>query len=638
MKRILNRAKQVAQLDRGALKRVLGVTDLFAIGFGDLGSSIYYALGITALYAMGATPIALVLAGVVFVCTALTYAELASTFHESGGTASFARHAFNDLISFIAGWGLLFDYIVTIAISAFAIAPYLSFFFPVMKEVQLVHLAFTVGIILLLLLINTLGVHQSTRMSFVLVSVTIVTQLIIVVIAIFWLFDLEKIIDHLRINVPNVSWSPTWPEFWKGTAMAMVAYTGIESIAQLGAEAKKPSKTVPRAIMITMAVLVLMYIGISLSALSVVSPLELGTTYVDDPVAGIVNHLPFGNVALGAWVGIFAAVLLFVASNAGLVGASRLSFNMGEYYQLPRFFYKLHKRFRTPYVALAFFAVVAIIIVLVSEGRMVFLADLYNFGAMIAFFFAHLSVIMLRIKKPNLHRPFRIPFNIRIGKHSIPLTAVIGCLATFSVWVLVVVTKPAGRYIGFAWMIFGVCMYLYYRKKYKLTSTGQLEIERVHVPDYKPLEVKNILVPILGRTQVETLQMACELAHLHEAKISAIHVIEVPASMPLDATLESRTLIAEAVLKRAEAIAREFNLTIELRVIRARYTDKAILEILNEEKVDLLVIGAAREKDEQGVGLMVEKILRNAPCRVWVCSGEKKSDGLFGEDRLLVTY
>lgn len=637
MKRILNRAKQVAQLDRGTLKRVLGVSDLFAIGFGDLGSSIYYALGITALYAMGATPIALILAGLVFVCTALTYAELASAFHESGGTASFARHAFNDLISFIAGWGLLFDYIVTIAISAFAIAPYLSFFFPMMKEVQLVHLGFTVGIILLLWLINTLGVHQSTRMSFILVAITILTQLVIVVVALFWLFDINVITNHLRINVPNVPTSPTWPEFWKGTAMAMVAYTGIESIAQLGAEAKKPAKTVPRAIMVTMAMLVLMYIGISLSALSAVSPNELGTKYVDDPVAGIVTHLPFGSQLLGAWVGIFAAVLLFVASNAGLVGASRLSFNMGEYYQLPRFFFQLHKRFRTPYIALAFFAIVSIVIVLVSEGKMVFLADLYNFGAMIAFFFAHLSVIMLRIKKPTLHRPFRIPFNIRIGKHSIPLTAVIGCLATMCVWTLVVITKPAGRYIGFAWMIFGVCMYLYYRKKYKLTSTGQLEIERIHIPNYKPLKIESILVPILGRTQTETLQAACELAQLHNAKITAIHVIEVPASMPLDAALVERSAIAEAVLKRAEAVAREFNLPMELRVIRARYTDKAILETLHEEKHDLLVIGSAREKGEHGLGLMVDKILQSAPCRVWVCSGQKRKD-LLGEDRLLITY
>ena len=638
MKRILNRARHIAQLHRGALKRVLGVSDLFALGFGDLGSSIYYALGITALYALGATPIALSLAGLVFICTAFTYAELSSAFHESGGTASFARHAFNDLISFIAGWGLLFDYIVTISISAFAVAPYLSFFYPPLKEMQLMHSGFTIALILILLAINIVGIRQSTRISFVLVTVTIITQVIIVAIAFFFLFKQGSILEHLRINIPNMAWSPTWPEFWKGTAMAMVAYTGIESIAQLGAEAKKPSRTVPRAIMVTMVVLILMYLGISISALLAVSPLELGTTYVDDPIAGIVTHLPFGSMLLGAWVGVFAAMLLFTASNAGLVGASRLSFNMGEHYQLPRFFYSLHKKFNTPYIALIFFATVSIAIVVASQGEIAFLADLYNFGAMLAFFFAHLSVIVLRIKRPNLERPFRIGFNIRINGHSIPISAVIGCLATMCVWFLVVITKPGGRYIGGAWMILGVGMYLYYRRKSKLASMGQLKIERIHVPKYRPLALKHILLPILDRTQTETVQMACELARLHGAKITAIHVFEVPHSMALDANLPKHSDLAEAALKRAEAVAREFNLTMELNVVRARSIPNAILETLRKEKkFDLIVLGASRGKAERGFGLITEKILRKAPCRVWVCSAEN-NDGLLRAGRLVITY
>ena len=124
----------IPQIDKGTLKRVLGVFDLFAIGYGDLGSSIYYALGVTALFALGATPIAMILAGIVFICTALSYAEMSAAFHESGGSASYARHAFNDLVSFIAGWGLLLDYIVTIAISAFTVGPYLMTFFPALKQ------------------------------------------------------------------------------------------------------------------------------------------------------------------------------------------------------------------------------------------------------------------------------------------------------------------------------------------------------------------------------------------------------------------------------------------------------------------------------------------------------------------------
>jgi len=614
--------KKVAQLETGVLKRILGVSDLFAIGFGDLGSSIYYALGITVLYALGAAPIALALAGIVFICTCLTYAEMTSCFHESGGSASFARHAFNDLISFIAGWGLLLDYIVTIAISAFTVAPYLSFFYGDLK-LKSVQIGCTVGIIFILFLLNFFGTKQSTRLSFVLTAFVLVTQGIIIVIGLGWLLDIPYIAEHIKINAGQ-SWSPSWPDFWKGTAMAMVAYTGIESIAQLGSEARRPAKTVPRAVLITMGMLVLMYLGISIVALSALTPQELTGKYLEDPIAGIAAALPFGSNWLSPWIGILAACLLFVAANAGLVGASRLAFNMGEYYQLPRFFYRLHYRFRTPYVSLAVFALVAVLVVLWSRGQMTFLADLYNFGAMLAFFSAHLSLIVLRIKKPDLKRPFRVPFNIRIKGYSIPIPSIIGCLATMGVWILVVLTKPEGRYLGFAWISLGVLMYFGYRRKQKMASTGQLEIEKIKFPDYKPFEVKKVLVPTRGGVQTETVQVACELARFHGASLTAIHVIEIPYSMPLDTDISHRIYMAEVILKRAEAIAREYNIHLNVKIVRSRSIPETILETIEQEKYDLLVLGTMKTSREtpKGLGTITEKILKHAPCRVWVCCSD----------------
>ncbi len=614
-------SKSISQLDKGPLKRVLEVKDLFAIGFGDLGSSIYYALGITAFFALGATPIALALAGLVFVCTALTYAEMSSALPESGGSASFARHAFNDLISFIAGWGLLLDYILTIAISAFAVAPYLAFLTQSLK-VTSIQIGFTIGLIVILFFINARGVKHSTRISWVLTLFTLVTQFGIIVIGLIWALNLETLIDHLRINVANASWSPTWPEFWKGTAMAMVAYTGIESIAQLSAEAKSPSKTVPRAVIYVIFVLMATYIGIAMVALSTVPIHELGTTYEQDPIAGIVHYMPVGKAFLGPWVGILAAILLFVASNAGLMGASRLAFNMGEYYQLPRFFYQIHPRFRTPMISLGFFAVLAIGVILLSRGKLSFLADLYNFGAMIAFFSAHVSLIVLRIKKPELLRPFRAPLNIKIRGHKIPLTAIVGALSTFAVRCLIVITKPDGRYLGLTWMTIGIVMYFIYRRKKKFIATGQLTIEKVKVPDFKALAIQKILVPIKNIGATETLQMACEIAKLHQAKLVILHVIEVPFSVPLDSPLPYRENIGQALLQRMEAIAREYNIEIEVEMIHSRSVVESILEIAKEQKADLIVLGTMKSKNEiyRGVGPVAEPILRSSLCRVWVCA------------------
>ncbi len=616
----------IPQLDKGMLKRVLGVFDLFAIGYGDLGSSIYYALGVTAFFALGATPIAMILAGVVFVCTALSYAEMSAAFHESGGSASYARHAFNDLVSFIAGWGLLLDYIVTIAISAFTVGPYLVTFFPILKQAD-VQILFTIGLIVVILLMNIIGVKQSTRTSLLLMLFTVVTQTLIILVGLFTAENIGKVISEMSIGGAGPD-SPSWPEFIKGTAMAMVAFTGIESIAQLSSETKKPVRTVPRAIMITMAVVLLMYLGLSIVGFSVLTPFQLGHTYIQQPISGIVANYPWGSSYLLPWVGILAAVTLFVSSNAGLIGASRLSFNMGEYYQLPNFFHKIHPRFRTPYAALIFFALFASIVVALSKARITYLADLYNFGAQIAFFFTQMSLIVLRIKKPQMIRPFKVPLNIRIKGIEIPIPAVLGAIASFAVWSLVVVTKPEGRYVGIAWMVIGVGMYWSYRLRKKMSPTTQVVIQKIKIPEFHPLEIKHILMPLRSTTQTETVQVACELAKLHKSKLTALHVIEVPFSMPLDTAVSHRLEMADMVLKTAAAIAIEDGVEMEMKIVRARNTSDAILDVLNQDGFDLLLLESTKTPEKggrQAIGALLTTLVQKSPCRTWICNSNSSA-------------
>lgn len=611
----------IPQIDRGALKRVLGVFDLFAIGYGDLGSSIYYALGITAFFALGATPIAMVLAGIVFVCTALSYAEMSAAFHESGGSASYARHAFNDLISFIAGWGLLLDYIVTIAISAFTIGPYLVHFFPRLQE-DAVQVLFTIGLIAVLLVLNVIGVKQSTRTSFLLMLFTVITQILIILIGLFTAENISKVISGMTIGGASPD-SPSWGEFIKGTAMAMVAYTGIESIAQLSSETKKPVRTVPRAIMITMAVVLFMYLGLTVVGFSVLTPYQLGHTYEEQPIAGIVANFPWGAHVLLPWVGILATMTMFISANAGLIGASRLSFNMGEYYQLPHFFHKIHPRFRTPYVALAFFALIACTVVALSRGRMSFLADLYNFGAQIAFFFTQLSLILLRIKKPGMIRPFKVPFNVKIKGKLIPIPAVLGAIASFSVWTLVVITKPEGRYMGIGWILLGLLMFWAYRRTKKLSPMSQVVIQKIKIPEFAPLEIKHILLPLRSTSQTETVQVACELAKFHKSKIKALHVIDVPFSMPLDTVIPHRLDLASLVLKTAEAIGLDMGVAMELEVVRARSISDAIAEVLSRDGFDLVLLESSNTQDKGGrqpMGALLNDILQKTKCRTWICN------------------
>lgn len=614
-------SERVIHLEKKSLKRDLGPFELFAVGYGDVGSSIYYALGVTALYALGATPIALAIAGFVFFCTALTFAEMSTTFPKPGGSATFSRYAFNDLISFIAGWGLLLDYILTISISAFAIPPYLSYILPY-EQSDFSNVLGTSVLIAVLYFVNLVGVKHSGRFNLLLAVITILSQVFIILAASLTLLNLPFIISHLRINVPGADWSPDWWDFMKGTAMAMVAYTGIESIAQLAAEVRKPAVSIPRSIKMTMFTLVFLYFGISVVGLSVISPLELGTTYVNNPIAGIVAQLPFGGKWLAPWFGLIAALILLIAANAGLIGCSRLIFSMGEYYQVPHFFYKIHSRFRTPHISLGVFALLAIVFVILSRGRILFLADLYNFGAQIAFFFAHVSLLVLRWKKPHLQRPFKSPFNIPLGKHrSVPLTAIIGAAATLAVWLVVIITKPEGRNLGCIWMIAGIAMYLYYRRKKDLPITGQLSIETIKIPEYHPMHLKNILVTARSVGNTEALQTACQLAKSFGAKITAVYVLEIPHAIPMHASLLKREELAQAALKRAEAVAREYNLSIDLKLIRARSTEEAVLDLITHESYDLVVIGTRKSEFKQRNSFIseAEKLLKLAPCRVIFC-------------------
>ena len=221
-----------------------------------------------------------------------------------------------------------------------------------------------------------------------------------------------------------------------------------------------------------------------------------------------------------------------------------------------------------------------------------------------------------------MKRPFKVPFNIRWGKVSFPISAVLGGLGTFITWVLVVVTKPDGRYLGFAWIILGLLMYFLYRRKQALPPTGRVEIQKIKIPEFKALRFKHILVPTRGGRETETVQMACEIAKLHGADVTAIHVVEIPFSLPLETPLYHRTMVAESILKRAEAIGREFNMGLKLRIVNARTVDSAILELIEKEHFDLLVLGAKMTGSgtTKGAGPVVEKILKSAPCPVWICS------------------
>jgi basic amino acid/polyamine antiporter, APA family len=448
------------------LRRILGVPGLFSAAYGNVGSSIYYALGVVALSALGFTPIVLVLSGILFLFTGLTYAEGSTSLPEAGGSGAFARRAFNDMVSFIASWVLMVDYIVTIAISAFTAANYLGHFFPIMR-VWPMNSAVGIAVVAGLVFINIRGIQESSRLNVSLIILDIITQVAVAITGLLLIINIPTLIKNIHWGV-----APTIGQLLFGISISMVAYTGIETVANLGSEARNPARSIPRTIFLVFITVLGLYTLLSMTAMSAypvhqdasgVWVTDLTRIYLEDPVLGIANAMPVAiRPFLTFWVAILAITILVIATNAGIIGASRLAYFMGLRRQLPPFISQISTKSRVPRNAILIFSIMAAI--LIGIGKVTMLADLYAFGAMLAYTLAHLSIIALRIKEPNLHRPFKIPLNIRIRQFEIPITSVLGFLGTGITWFIVVYTHQLGRIIGFGWIALGLIIYIIYRR------------------------------------------------------------------------------------------------------------------------------------------------------------------------------
>ncbi|MFA5309170.1 MAG: APC family permease [Dehalococcoidales bacterium] len=442
------------------LKRVLGIPAVFSAGYGNVGSSIYYALGIVALVAGGATPVALGIAGILFIFTALTYAEGTAAIPEAGGSASFARHAFGDMAGFIAGWALMLSYIVTISISAYTIPPYLGYFWEPLKSSPVVGTFASMGIVFFLMLLNVVGIKETSIINIGATFLDILTQLSLVVIGFITLFN-PTVIWHRIID----NW-PTSSNLVLGIALATIAYTGIETMSQMAEETKKPEKSVPRALVMMIVAVLVIFAGISLISLSAMPVEELATDWARDPVAGIAYYIPIEiiRVILKPLIAVLAGTILFIATNAGLIGISRLAFSQSTHGLVPPILSRIHNRFKTPYISIIFFSLIAIVLLLPGFfGTDVFanMGSLYAIGSLLAFMLAHASIVGLRIRKPDLTRPFRLRGNINIKGRDIPVTALIGFFTTAFIWVILMITQEYSRWVGSIWMILGLIIYLF---------------------------------------------------------------------------------------------------------------------------------------------------------------------------------
>src|SRR5690242_20109220 len=360
----------MAELKERGLKKSVGTAGLFATAYGNVGSSIYYALGLVAAHALGLTPVVFIFAGGLFALTAKTYAEGASMFPEAGGSSSFARHAFNEVVSFFAGWGLSLDYIITVAISAFFVPHYLAAFFPALGHGPW-DVVGGASVVAILALLNIRGLGESTKVNIALAVTDLMTQVALVVLGAIVILDPGLMIRQVHLGV-----APSYSQLLFAVSISMIAYTGIETVSNMAEEAKDPGEQVPRTVNYVLIAVIGLFAGISIISMSALPVTQnaaghystaLGTTYKDDPVLGIVSALHLHGTMLTVaryYIGALAATILIIATNAGLIGISRLSWSLAEHRQLPSLFSNLHPKYRTPWFTITFFSAIAVLLII----------------------------------------------------------------------------------------------------------------------------------------------------------------------------------------------------------------------------------------------------------------------------------
>src|ERR671911_703209 len=615
-----------------SLRRVHGTAALFSTAYGNVGSTPYYALGVTAAFALGLTPIAFLISGVIFVCTAATYIEATVMYPEAGGSSNFARHAFNELASFVAGWGQMLNYIITVAISAFFVPHYLAVFWEPLGQGPGDVIG---GVVLIALLaaLNVKGAQESTRVNLMLAVGDLMTQIVLVVIGVALVLNAETLVDNVHLGV-----APTWGNFALGIAVGMIAYTGIETISNMAEEAKDASRTVTRGTGLTVVAVLGMYALLPIVALSAMPvtqdaagnfTTDLGTKFADDPVLGVVENLGLSagiTDVLRFYVGVLAAVILVIATNAALIGLSRLTFSMGQYRQLPEGLRQVHPRFKTPFVAIIAFSAVAAITVLPGETEL--LATLYSFGAMLSFTIAHVSVARLRVRYPDRERPWKPRANITLRGANLPLTALVGGLGTFAAWIVVMALDTTTAILGAGWMIAGLLVYLLYRRHQELPLGKTVKVAGLEPLGVEEVEYQSVLVAFDDDPFSEDMVATADrLAARRRRGIHVLSLITVPTHLPLDAPLEAGESEAQSKIERAKLIC-GLRVTGHVERVRPGQAGHVISEDARAIKAAALVMQLRYRNGTPLYGKTLQTVLAERPCRVIVVAEpESARDG-----------
>ena len=636
--------------ERIGLTRGFGPPALAAIGASALGSSIYYALGVVTGNALGLTPVVYLIAGVFFLLTAMTYIEGNSLHPERGGASALARYAFDELVSFIAGWAFLLDYLIVMAVGAFCISHYLAAFWGGADD-ALIEWLIAVAAIGWVAWSNIRGTSTSHVTALIRLSVlNVVLTVVIVTIGLVTEWRSGAVADTVELGS-----APAWDDLLFAVGIATAATVGVEAASGLAGDVRPRRRELRKLVISAGGVAGLLFIGMSLLAVMVAPPaggasvLGEGNT-VNSPVLGVVSGFEPGWLAdtLRYSVGLTGALVLLAAVNGAMLGLSRLTYSLATNRQLPSVIGRLHPQRSTPYVAVSIAAVV--VSVLAAIGDVELLLGIFAFGSLLAFTIAHVSLIALRFREPALKRPFRVPFSVSVGGGSVPLPTVLAAALALAAWLTVLLYHEGARIVGGLWIVFGVALYVIYRRGQDKSLRKRFTIPARALQDAPEVEYGSILVPVFGGPLDDDIvgtagRLASDESEEGEggAVIEALYVVEVPMSLPLDARVPDEKIAeAKRAVARAKEVGEEYEgVVVATAMVRARSAGQAIVAEARRRGVEAIVLGAEEQARmrggavlggraavrDRGLAETTRYVLEKAPCRVILTAAPAGEEG-----------
>jgi basic amino acid/polyamine antiporter, APA family len=606
-----------------------------------MGSGIYLALGVVALHGLGLTPVALVVAGLVVATVAFASAEGASVFPEAGGSAALARHAMNELASFVAGWAMCLALVAMAALSAVFATRYLSVFWDPLASGAW-SAAGALVVIGLLAAACTAGMKLSTSAAAFAGVLDLVVQVLLVVLGVAFVFRPEAIQQNVDLGT-----APSLEGLILACALALAAYTGIEAIGEMAADARDPERDLAPASagLVASAVSVAAVVSlVALMAAPVVRSPGGGFTsplaepaphgYAAAPVLAIVGAVPLNVLSTGLQylVGLLVAVMLAFVAYTALTGCARLAAWLAQHHQLPALVADPHPTSQAPFVAITACGAAAALLAVVqaSAGGVGALAGTYVFGALIAFTSVHVSIIALRWRDPGRYRPVEAPLNLPVDGRRIPLTALLGGACTAILWLAVVLLQSDARYVGTAWMVLGVAGYAAYRRRLGLSMTERTPAEAAarRGPGVE-VEFQTLLIPVntaAATTPTDLVDVAAQLAAERRASLVLLAFTEIPLGEEMDMEIDDLDGVVERLAAAGRAIGKQYGIHVHTSHLRTRDPAESILAEANrrDSQVILLRAGGLQRQDVRRVTYdhAVRRIVAEARQRVMIVRPE----------------